>query len=108
MMQVLFLLVALCCATLTSSLRAPYSAGARAVRNMGVSTQTPLTQLFELRSIAADLATDSVSTDEGNKNLNPLKLIIAGAPAAGKGTQCENIKDAFDVIQVECADTHEA
>ena len=33
-----------------------------------------------------------------------LKIIIAGAPAAGKGTQCENIKKKFGVIHLSTGD----
>jgi adenylate kinase len=33
-----------------------------------------------------------------------LKVIIAGAPAAGKGTQCENIKRDFGVIHLSTGD----
>ena len=33
-----------------------------------------------------------------------LKLIIAGAPASGKGTQCENIKEEFGVVHLSTGD----
>jgi len=35
---------------------------------------------------------------------DPLKIIIAGAPAAGKGTQCEVIKEAFNVVHLSTGD----
>jgi len=34
----------------------------------------------------------------------PLKMIISGAPASGKGTQCEIIKDNFDVVHLSTGD----
>jgi len=34
----------------------------------------------------------------------PLKVIIAGAPAAGKGTQCETIKEKFGVVHLSTGD----
>jgi len=34
----------------------------------------------------------------------PLKLIIAGAPASGKGTQCEIIKEQFGVVHLSTGD----
>lgn len=37
-------------------------------------------------------------------NKPALKIIIAGAPAAGKGTQCEQIKDQFGVIHLSTGD----
>jgi len=33
-----------------------------------------------------------------------VKIIIAGAPASGKGTQCERIKEAFDVVHLSTGD----
>jgi adenylate kinase len=31
---------------------------------------------------------------------DPARIIIAGAPASGKGTQCEKIKDRFGVVHL--------
>ena len=33
-----------------------------------------------------------------------LKIIIAGAPASGKGTQCEKIKETFGVVHLSTGD----
>ena len=33
-----------------------------------------------------------------------VKIIIAGAPAAGKGTQCESIKEHFGVVHLSTGD----
>mmetsp|Transcript_12664 Transcript_12664/g.29399 ORF Transcript_12664/g.29399 Transcript_12664/m.29399 type:complete len:382 (+) Transcript_12664:52-1197(+) len=35
---------------------------------------------------------------------DPLKLIISGAPASGKGTQCEQIKEKFGVVHLSTGD----
>ena len=35
---------------------------------------------------------------------SPLKIIIAGAPASGKGTQCEFIRDKFNVVHLSTGD----
>jgi hypothetical protein len=35
---------------------------------------------------------------------DPVKIIIAGAPASGKGTQCEGIKDKFGVVHLSTGD----
>jgi adenylate kinase len=35
---------------------------------------------------------------------SPLKLIIAGPPASGKGTQCEYIRDEFNLIHLSTGD----
>ena len=34
----------------------------------------------------------------------PLKIIIAGAPASGKGTQCERIKDTYGLVHISTGD----
>ena len=34
----------------------------------------------------------------------PKKIIIAGAPASGKGTQCEVIKEKFGVVHLSTGD----
>ena len=41
-----------------------------------------------------------------NKAMNPspVKLIIAGAPASGKGTQCAVITDKFGVVHLSTGD----
>jgi adenylate kinase len=35
---------------------------------------------------------------------DPVKIIIAGAPACGKGTQCETIKEKFGVVHLSTGD----
>eukprot|EP00977_Amphora_coffeiformis_P005373 scaffold1147_cov172-Amphora_coffeaeformis.AAC.2 len=35
---------------------------------------------------------------------DPVKLIIAGAPASGKGTQCEVIKEKFGIVHLSTGD----
>eukprot|EP00561_Arcocellulus_cornucervis_P008839 CAMPEP_0185828006 /NCGR_PEP_ID=MMETSP1322-20130828/32337_1 /TAXON_ID=265543 /ORGANISM="Minutocellus polymorphus, Strain RCC2270" /LENGTH=217 /DNA_ID=CAMNT_0028525745 /DNA_START=765 /DNA_END=1415 /DNA_ORIENTATION=+ len=35
---------------------------------------------------------------------DPLKIIIAGAPASGKGTQCEIIKDKYSLVHLSTGD----
>ena len=35
---------------------------------------------------------------------SPVKIIIAGAPASGKGTQCEVIKEKFGVVHLSTGD----
>jgi hypothetical protein len=35
---------------------------------------------------------------------SPLKVIIAGAPASGKGTQCEFIKEEFGLVHLSTGD----
>lgn len=40
----------------------------------------------------------------GETNKKPLGIIIAGAPASGKGTQCELIKQNFGVVHLSTGD----
>jgi cytidylate kinase len=44
--------------------------------------------------------------DESNNNKSPgsIKIIISGAPASGKGTQCEIIKEKFGVVHLSTGD----
>ena len=43
----------------------------------------------------------AAASDEAS---GPVKLIIAGAPASGKGTQCEVIKEKFGVVHLSTGD----
>ncbi|CAI9114805.1 OLC1v1015607C1 [Oldenlandia corymbosa var. corymbosa] len=38
------------------------------------------------------------------KNREPLKIMISGAPASGKGTQCELIKKKYDLVHIAAGD----
>lgn len=44
-----------------------------------------------------------VATDE-TSSLDGIKIIIAGAPASGKGTQCEMIKEKFGIVHLSTGD----
>jgi adenylate kinase len=35
---------------------------------------------------------------------DPIRLIIAGAPASGKGTQCEKIKNQYGIVHLSTGD----
>ena len=48
-------------------------------------------------------ALDSSSNTAGSSGTSP-KLIIAGAPASGKGTQCEIIKEKYGVVHLSTGD----
>lgn len=39
-----------------------------------------------------------------SSSLDAAKIIIAGAPASGKGTQCEKIKESFGVVHLSTGD----
>ncbi len=54
------------------------------------------------KKAAAPVATDAAPTSSGGKK--GLKLIIAGAPASGKGTQCEIIKKDYGVVHLSTGD----
>jgi len=40
----------------------------------------------------------------GGSSHGPVRIIIAGAPASGKGTQCERIKEKFGVVHLSTGD----
>ena len=98
------LLALLSCLVAIHAFKVPHSpiSSLSASRNHVVTRQAS----HALKSIAADLAIDTEASivNDDNKTLNPLKIIIAGAPAAGKGTQCEKIKETFDVIHLSTGD----
>lgn len=34
----------------------------------------------------------------------PLHIIVSGAPASGKGTQCQNLKDRYNLVHISTGD----
>lgn len=57
---------------------------------------------------SVDASTSTTSTGSNGREQSgtkkPLKLIIAGAPASGKGTQCEIIKKKYGVVHLSTGD----
>lgn len=79
--------------------------------SLSSSLNTPsfFTQPKELSSIrtlqALGATTRLQASASGNDDeLQGLKIIIAGAPASGKGTQCENIKKHYGVVHLSTGD----
>eukprot|EP00567_Pseudictyota_dubia_P013534 CAMPEP_0197449118 /NCGR_PEP_ID=MMETSP1175-20131217/20151_1 /TAXON_ID=1003142 /ORGANISM="Triceratium dubium, Strain CCMP147" /LENGTH=368 /DNA_ID=CAMNT_0042981135 /DNA_START=63 /DNA_END=1169 /DNA_ORIENTATION=- len=58
-------------------------------------------QTSEMKS-AAGVAVPAPAEDSGSDD--PIKIIIAGAPASGKGTQCEVIKEKYGVVHLSTGD----
>eukprot|EP00591_Stephanopyxis_turris_P001755 CAMPEP_0195517670 /NCGR_PEP_ID=MMETSP0794_2-20130614/11224_1 /TAXON_ID=515487 /ORGANISM="Stephanopyxis turris, Strain CCMP 815" /LENGTH=283 /DNA_ID=CAMNT_0040646509 /DNA_START=43 /DNA_END=894 /DNA_ORIENTATION=+ len=54
-------------------------------------------------SMKCDGVSLGMAEGEGEKK-KPLGLIIAGAPASGKGTQCETIKETYGVVHLSTGD----
>jgi len=48
--------------------------------------------------------TSLYASDDDASDKKPLQIIIAGAPASGKGTQCENIKNTYGVVHLSTGD----
>jgi adenylate kinase len=46
---------------------------------------------------------DSSTSDDASAS-GPVNIIIAGAPASGKGTQCETIKEEFGIVHLSTGD----
>jgi adenylate kinase len=46
----------------------------------------------------------AVNAQHAPQNPRPMKIVIAGAPAAGKGTQCEVIKAKYGVVHLSTGD----
>lgn len=55
-------------------------------------------------AVAAVPATKKIVEALSTDGSTPLKMIISGAPASGKGTQCEIIKKNFDVVHLSTGD----
>jgi len=53
-------------------------------------------------AVAVPATPKTIETVAASKS--PLKMIISGAPASGKGTQCEIIKDNFNVVHLSTGD----
>lgn len=49
------------------------------------------------------LSADSSTSDDASAS-GPVNIIIAGAPASGKGTQCETIKEEFGIVHLSTGD----
>lgn len=74
------------------------------------------TQLFEdavdtnfegvdvVRLLGYNRVNKLIQKGERNSQSSGLKLIIAGAPASGKGTQCEHIKKEYGVVHLSTGD----
>lgn len=52
----------------------------------------------------AGKVTGTGSKPAKKSGFQPVKLIIAGAPASGKGTQCEVIKEKYNVVHLSTGD----
>lgn len=63
-------------------------------KQLNIQNQRVANRVFSL-GIASEGAADESE---------PVKIIIAGAPASGKGTQCENIKENFGVVHLSTGD----
>ena len=64
-------------------------------------------QTEQMRAAAGAAAAAPVadtSSTVGKAIADPLKIIIAGAPASGKGTQCEIIKDKYGLVHLSTGD----
>ena len=61
-------------------------------------------QTEQMRAAAGAAAPAADSSSVGKAVADPLKIIIAGAPASGKGTQCEIIKDKYGLVHLSTGD----
>jgi adenylate kinase len=59
---------------------------------------------LDLSEISTGNSKVTSETNSVDRTTNPLKIIIAGAPAAGKGTQCSVIQEKYNVIHLSTGD----
>lgn len=57
-----------------------------------------------IRTEAPVVVPSAAAARESARGGKPIKIIIAGAPASGKGTQCEIIKEEFGVVHLSTGD----
>ncbi|GAB5035956.1 adenylate kinase [Nannochloropsis oceanica] len=61
--------------------------------------------LIKEKEVMAQEAISTAAMVKGKKaNVPPLRIIIAGAPASGKGTQCEMLKERYGVVHLSTGD----
>lgn len=73
----------------------------RQARNNSIKAEAAEASLEERRAAHGGAAT---AVDQGPAVGKALKLIIAGAPASGKGTQCAFIKEKYGVVHLSTGD----
>ncbi|KAL7575322.1 hypothetical protein ACA910_001841 [Epithemia clementina (nom. ined.)] len=54
--------------------------------------------------VQAATATTATTTTTAKNSRGRVKLIIAGAPASGKGTQCQVIQETYGVVHLSTGD----
>lgn len=59
---------------------------------------------FHLEKRRSNIRVSTTRVFAGDSERDPIKIIIAGAPASGKGTQCEVIKEKFGVVHLSTGD----
>lgn len=72
-----------------------------------VLQQKSILKIQQQRHSCTTALFSSTKTDSGNDSpavASPVRIIIAGAPASGKGTQCELIKKQYNVVHLSTGD----
>lgn len=90
----------LCVALLVAPTVSAFFSGVHQPRGK-LTTTTPWGIGFVPTSSSTQVNLQSVDSSLRDK---AVRIIIAGAPASGKGTQCERIKEAFDVVHLSTGD----
>ncbi|KAF4044691.1 Adenylate kinase domain-containing protein [Phytophthora infestans] len=77
----------------------------RAVGLLAISNQIDVSTLQDNFALSAlnDLAKGNITALNSDK-ITPPRLVIAGPPAGGKGTQCELLVEAFNVLHLSTGD----
>jgi adenylate kinase len=56
------------------------------------------------KSQSSALSASPASSDASDRPARPVRIIISGAPASGKGTQCEKIRERYGVVHLSTGD----
>lgn len=110
--------MASCCSlsfsTVSSKPNKPYSSPISSSLELPFTSQLPFSKKYSLYSNHTLLQTQCRKTQSPDcpsflvvgsaKKQEPLRVMISGAPASGKGTQCELITKKYDLVHIAAGD----
>lgn len=86
------------------SSRKPSDSAHRQAELQHTQRSIPRVNILSERQLTAVVTSLSATTSSDSSDREPIRLIIAGAPASGKGTQCEKIKTKYGLVHLSTGD----
>ena len=78
--------------------------GSDSIHNVLDQVDSVQNSIGNIDPISASADAPPLPDDSSSNPLPPLGVIIAGAPASGKGTQCEKIREEFGLVHLSTGD----